>query len=168
MKCFRILRRWQQNIWKTSKNFLIKLSPRLARGLAFVSTNAVLVRKSRWTFGEHKPKAPSGRELPTKSGEGERVTIKLVQIQSYAGSFRHAIACHLPPGGRLCCRPIVHRKGVTHYTLQARRVKRSTNKTVRTPFLFRQVKPALWKATVRRSCSFGNEINFISIHRIFH
>ena len=47
------------------------------------------------------PKAPSGRELPTKSGEGERVTIKLAQTKSYAGSFRHANACHLPPGGRL-------------------------------------------------------------------
>ena len=94
--------------------------PRLVRGLAFVSTNAVLVRQSRRTFGAHKPKAPSGRELPTKSGEGERVTIELVQIQSYAGSFRHAIACHLPPGGRLCCRPIVHLKSVTHYTLQSK------------------------------------------------
>ena len=49
-------------------------------GFAFVSTKAVLVRKNRWTFGAHKPKAPSGRELATKSGEGERVTIKLVQI----------------------------------------------------------------------------------------
>ena len=28
----------------------------------------------------HYPKAPSGRELPTESGEGERVTMKLVQI----------------------------------------------------------------------------------------
>ena len=26
----------------------------------------------------HYPKAPSGRELPTKSGEGERVTIKSI------------------------------------------------------------------------------------------
>ena len=26
----------------------------------------------------HEPKAPSGRELPTKSGEGERVTIKSI------------------------------------------------------------------------------------------
>ena len=39
-------------------------------------TNAALVRKSRRTFGTHKPKAPSGRELPTKWGEGERVTMK--------------------------------------------------------------------------------------------
>ena len=42
---------------------------------AFVSTKAVLVRKRRLTFGAHKSKAPSGRELPTKSGEGERVAI---------------------------------------------------------------------------------------------
>ena len=60
------------------------------RGFAFVPTKAVLVRKIRQAFGAHKPKAPSGRELPTKSGEGERVTIELVQIQSYAGSLRHA------------------------------------------------------------------------------
>ena len=133
----------------------IAISPRIVRGFAFVSTKAVLVRKSRRTFRTHKPKAPSGRELPTKSGEGERVTIKLVQIQSYAGSFRHATqrtpkahfirfgeplpsatvslrlgharaltphrgvihyprAASLPPGGRLCCRPTVHLKGVTH------------------------------------------------------
>ena len=60
------------------------------RGFAFVPTKAVLVRKNRQAFGAHKPKAHSGRELPTKSGEGERVTIELVQIQSCAGSFRHA------------------------------------------------------------------------------
>ena len=44
--------------------------------IAFVPTKAVLVRKRRQTFGTHKSKAPSGRELPTKSGEGERVTMK--------------------------------------------------------------------------------------------
>ena len=49
-------------------------------GFAFVSTKAVLVKKIRQTFVTHKPKAPSGRELPTESGEGERVTMKLVQI----------------------------------------------------------------------------------------
>ena len=52
------------------------LLPRLVRGFDFVSTKAVLVRKNRQTFGAHKPMAPSGRELPTKSGEGERVIIK--------------------------------------------------------------------------------------------
>ena len=42
-------------------------------------------------------KAPSGRELDfaKQKTEGERVTIMLVQTQSHACSFRHAIACHL-------------------------------------------------------------------------
>ena len=76
-----------------------------------MSTKAVLVRKSRWTFETHKPKAPSGRELPTKSGEGERVTIELVQIQSCAGSFRHASrATFLPEEGYVAARQ--YRKGV--------------------------------------------------------
>ena len=75
------------------------------RGFAFVPTKAVLVRKRRLTFGAHNPKAPSGRELPKKSGEGERVTIKLVQIQSYAGSFRHASrATFLPEEGYVAAR----------------------------------------------------------------
>ena len=50
------------------------------RNVAFVPTKAVLVRKSRWTFEARKPKAPSGRELPTESGEGERVTRKVLLI----------------------------------------------------------------------------------------
>ena len=57
----------------------IAISPRLARGFAFVGTKAVLVRKRRQTFRTHKSKASSGRELPTKSGEGERVAIKFVK-----------------------------------------------------------------------------------------
>ena len=105
------------------------------RGFAFVSTQAVLVRKNRRTFGTHKPKAPSGRELPTKSGEGERVTIELVQIQSCAGSFRHAIACHLPHGGRQYYRLTVHQKGVTHYTLQSKACEKEYEQIVRTPFV---------------------------------
>ena len=48
-----------------------KFMPRLVRGFAFVSTKAVLVKKSRRAFGTHKSKAPSRRELPTQSGEGE-------------------------------------------------------------------------------------------------
>ena len=52
--------------------------PRLVRGFAFVSTKAVLVRKSRLTFETHILKAPSGRELAPKATEGERVAIKLV------------------------------------------------------------------------------------------
>ena len=53
---------------------------------AFVDTNAVLVKKKQIDFWGQK-KAPSGRELPTESGEGERVTLKLFQIQGRAGSF---------------------------------------------------------------------------------
>ena len=45
-----------------------KFMPRLVRGFAFVLTKAVLVRKSRRTFGAHKPKAPSGREGDRVSG----------------------------------------------------------------------------------------------------
>ena len=40
-------------------------------------------------------KAPSGRELPTESGEGERVTMKLTQTQSHAGSFHHFVVPRL-------------------------------------------------------------------------
>ena len=57
---------------------------------AFVSTKTVLRLYSLKTTTKlrlfcyakipHKPKAPSVRELPTKSGEGERATIKLQQI----------------------------------------------------------------------------------------
>ena len=48
------------------------LLPRLARGFAFVSTKAVLVRKRRRTFGAHKPEeTPSGRELSPQVTEGE-------------------------------------------------------------------------------------------------
>ena len=36
------------------------------------------------------------------------------------GLLPSRFACHLPPGGRLCCRPTVHLKGVTHYTLQSK------------------------------------------------
>ena len=75
-----------------------------------MSAKSVLVRKNRQTFRAHKPKATSGMELPTKSGEGERVAIELAQIQSCAGSFRHAIACHLPPGGRLFTFRIIYKK----------------------------------------------------------
>ena len=35
----------------------------------------------------HYPKAPSGRELPTESGEGECVTIESTQAESHADSF---------------------------------------------------------------------------------
>ena len=64
----------------------------------------------------HYPKAPSGRELPTKSGEGELVTKKLVRTQSHAGSFHFATratasACGWHLGGRLFVNPIISQIG---------------------------------------------------------
>ena len=54
-----------------------------------------------------KFQAPSGRELSAKLTEGECVTMENIQSQSHAGSFRHAGACHLPPGGRLGPNPLL-------------------------------------------------------------
>ncbi len=100
--------------------------PRLARGFVFVSTKAGLVRESRQTFGAHRTKAPSGRELDfaKQKTEGERVTIKLAQIPSNAGSFRQPSAAtflpeegYLPPDSTL-------EKCNTLYFAGARRVKK--------------------------------------------
>ena len=44
--------------------------------------------------------APSGRELPTESGEVERAKVKQAKSQGRAGSFHHFVV-PLPPGGRL-------------------------------------------------------------------
>ena len=68
---------------------------------AFVPTKAVLVRKSRRTFGTHKPKAPSGRELPTKSGEGECVTMKF-NLNFRRGLLPSRSACHRLAAARSC------------------------------------------------------------------
>ena len=51
--------------------------------------------------------------------------------------------------------PTVHLKGVTHYTLRGRSVKRSTNKIARTPFDFSVGKPALWKVPIVGAFCFG-------------
>ena len=65
--------------------------------------------QSPYPYGCTYPKAPSGRELPTKSGEGERVTIKLAQTQIHSGSFRHATrATSLSEGGFLLV-PLYHK-----------------------------------------------------------
>ncbi len=96
----------------------------LKRGMpyfAFVSTNAVLVRKRRRTFGAHRPKAPSGRELPTKS----EYKFKVARAPSVTAS-----PCHLPPGGRLCYRPTVHLKGVTHYTLRGKACEKGQRRKI--------------------------------------
>ena len=74
-------------------------------GLRFCVHKSSASQEKKTDFRGHNPKAPSGRELPTKSGEGERVTIQLVQIQSYAGSFRHASrATFLPEEGYVAAR----------------------------------------------------------------
>ena len=48
-------------------------------------------------FKKRLPPGGSCREAT----EGERVTVKIALAFRYAGSFRHAYACHLPLGGRL-------------------------------------------------------------------
>ena len=62
-------------------------------GLEYYASEAVLHKSNL--------KAPSGRELPTESGEGERVLKKDIEVECSALSFRHAFACHLPPQGGL-------------------------------------------------------------------
>ena len=44
-------------------------------------------------------------------------------------------------------RPTVHLKGVTHYTLQGKACEREYEQIPVLLLFFRQVKPALWKAT---------------------
>ena len=51
-------------------------------------------------------KAPSGRELPTKSGEGERVTIIFIKTFKLRRLLPSRFACHLPLGGRLFFLPL--------------------------------------------------------------
>ena len=53
-------------------------------------------------------KAPSGRELPTKEGEGECVTIKLLSKLSLADSFRHGFAMTPSSRRKAHCHPVVY------------------------------------------------------------
>ena len=46
------------------------------------------------------PKAPSGRELPTESGEGECVPKQFYVPFGRAGSFRHFLTKMPPPSRR--------------------------------------------------------------------
>ena len=113
---------------------------------AFASTNAVLARKSRRTFGTHKPKAPSGRELPTESGEGERVAIESVQIQSRAGSFHRYRG---PPSSRrkAILLPDSTPKRYNTLYLASKECEKEYEQDRPYSFLIlRQVKTALWKA----------------------
>ena len=72
--------------------------------------------KAHTPKGARIPRAPSGRELSAKLTEGECVTMRLLQTQSYAGSFRHATratasACGWHLGGRLFVNPIISQIG---------------------------------------------------------
>ena len=73
--------------WSPYRQFRLCITK--AQGLAYTPKDA-----------RAHPQAPSGRELAPKATEGECVTIKLIQSQSHAGSFRHASrATFLPEGG---------------------------------------------------------------------
>ena len=56
-------------------------------------------------------KAPSGRELPTESGEGERVTMNLAKLKVTQAPSVTATPCHLPLRGRLFVSPIITQIG---------------------------------------------------------
>jgi len=57
------------------------------------------------------PRAPSGRELSAKLTEGECVTMRLLQTQSYAGSFRHAPRATFLPEEGFFATPIITQIG---------------------------------------------------------
>ena len=50
--------------------------------------------------------APSGRELPTESGEGACVTILLTRALCYVGSFHRKRSPSLSEGGKYAAMPI--------------------------------------------------------------
>ena len=60
---------------------------------------------------EHKLSAPSGRELSPKVTEGEWVTMRSLQTQSYAGSFRHAPRATFLPEEGFFATPIITQIG---------------------------------------------------------
>ena len=57
--------------------------------------------QENWRVIDEHKKAPSGRELPTESGEGERVTIFFIKTHKLRRLLPSRFACHLPLGGRL-------------------------------------------------------------------
>ena len=46
-----------------------------------------------------------------------------------------ASPCHLPPGGRLCYRPTVHPKGITHYALKSKACEKEHEQIISAPFV---------------------------------
>ena len=78
------------------------------------------------------------------------------------GLLPSRFACHLPPGGRLCCRRQYTKKGVTHYTLQSKACeKRTENFHVLCPFVVGAIHESpvwffkhFWRATTGRPYKF--------------
>ena len=109
---------------------------------AFVSTNAVLVRKRRRTFGTHKPKAPLCKGSWRRRRLRDCFTMNFLFLQS----LRLACASHLP----------LHKGGLSPPDSTPKRcntlylAEQGVWKGVRTnrPYSFcvSAGKPALWKA----------------------
>ena len=68
--------------------------------------------------------SPFGR-APAIAGERKEIT-----------PSPSAFGCHLSHRARLCYRPKVHKKGVTHYTLQSKACEKEYEQIVRTPSVF--------------------------------
>ena len=88
--------------------------PALCGVPAFVSTKAVLVRKSRYTFGAHKPKAPLCKGSCHRRWLRDCSTINFALLQS----LRLASQATSLYTREAYYRTTVHLKGVTHYTMQ--------------------------------------------------
>ena len=88
-------------------------------------TKAVLARKSRQNFGRTNQRLPPGGISRRSRVSESALQYSLCKLKSRR-LLPSRSACHLPPGGRLCCS-----------TIQ----KRSTNDHVRTPFVVGGVSP---------------------------
>ena len=109
---------------------------------AFVSTKAVLVRKSRQTFGTHKPKAPLCKGNWRRRRLRDCFTIKFCFVTILPSCF----ASHLPlhKGGVLP--PDSTPKRCNTLYLAEKSCEKEYEQNCSYSFcLFRQVKPALWK-----------------------
>ena len=94
-----------------------KTLPRFVRGFAFVSTKAVLVRKSRRTFGAHKPKAPLCKGSWRRRRLRDCFSVKFCFfLQSLRLASQSTSLCTR----EALYRPTVHLKSVTHYTLHGK------------------------------------------------
>ena len=113
--------------------------------VAFVSTKAVLVKKSRQTFGAHKPKAPLCKGSWRRRRLRDCFTMKFC-FYNPSVSLARATSLYTREAHY---RPTVHRKGVTHYTLQSKACEKEYEQSVRTPFVVgRGVSPAVFFAYI--------------------